>query len=215
MDDAPPGDAAMDRIEPATAPADTAAPDKIAMDKAALRRTLRATRRAFLTSLDPRELAELYRGLILRLLPHLEGTTTVCAYVATGGEIDPLEILLHAAGRGIRTALPRIESRDEPMTFRYWTPGEELIPGPLGLTQPTARAEICHPDLILAPLLGFDRTLGRIGQGAGFYDRAFAANPESRRIGLAWSVQEVGLIPTDPWDMPLHGIATEREWIAA
>jgi 5-formyltetrahydrofolate cyclo-ligase len=199
MHDAPTGDAAMART---------------LIDKTALRRTLRARRRAFLAALDPRQTAELYRGLVLRLLPQMEGATIVCAYVATGGEIDPLEILLHAAGMGLRTALPRVESRDEPMTFRSWIPGEELVPGPLGLTQPTAAAEICRPDLILTPLLGFDRTLGRIGQGAGFYDRAFAANPDARRIGLAWSVQEVDTIPTDPWDMPLHGIATEREWIA-
>ncbi|MDB5688855.1 MAG: hypothetical protein JWL91_731 [Sphingomonas bacterium] len=196
------------------APTGEAATDRTFLDKAALRRALRARRRAFLGSLDPRQTAELYRGLVLRLLPHMEGATIVCAYVATGGEIDPLEILLHAAGMGLRTALPRIESREEPMTFRSWIPGEELVPGPLGLTQPTAMAQICRPDLILTPLLGFDRTLGRIGQGAGFYDRAFAANPDARRIGLAWSVQEVDLIPTDPWDMPLHGIATEREWIA-
>jgi 5-formyltetrahydrofolate cyclo-ligase len=185
------------------------------MDKAELRRTLRARRRAFLAGLDPRDLAALYRDLVLRLVPHLGGARTVAAYVATGGEIDPLQILLHAAGQGIRTALPRVESREEPMTFRYWTPGEELIPGPLGLTQPTARAAVCEPDLILTPLLGFDRTLGRIGQGAGFYDRAFAAFPAARRIGLAWSVQEVEVIPIDPWDVPLHGLATEREWIAA
>jgi 5-formyltetrahydrofolate cyclo-ligase len=185
------------------------------MDKAELRRVLRARRRTFLAGLDPREQAALYRDLVLRLVPHLADTRIVAAYVATGGEIDPLQILLHASALGIRTALPRIESREEPMTFRYWTPGEELIPGPLGLTQPTPDAAICEPDLILAPLLGFDRTLGRIGQGAGFYDRAFAAFPAARRIGLAWSVQEVEAIPMDPWDVPLHGLATEREWIAA
>jgi 5-formyltetrahydrofolate cyclo-ligase len=209
MENAPTGDTTMDGTTPDAAPA-----DRILIEKTALRRALRARRRAFLGGLDPREAAELYRGLVQRLLPHMESATVVCAYVATGGEIDPLEILLHAAGMGLRTALPRVESREEPMTFRYWMPGEELVSGPLGLTQPTDRAEICHPDLILTPLLGFDRTLGRIGQGAGFYDRAFAAHPAARRIGLAWSVQEVDRIPTDPWDMPLHGIATEREWIA-
>jgi len=185
------------------------------MDKAELRRVLRARRRTFLAGLDPRDLAALHRDLVLRLVPHIRDARIVSAYVATGGEIDPLQILLHAAGMGLRTALPRIESREEPMTFRYWTPGEELIPGPLGLTQPTADATLCEPDLILTPLLGFDRTLGRIGQGAGFYDRAFAAYPAARRIGLAWSVQEVEAIPMDPWDMPLHGLATEREWISA
>jgi 5-formyltetrahydrofolate cyclo-ligase len=185
------------------------------MDKTELRRMLRARRRAFLAGLDARDLTALYNDLLQRLAPHLEGARTIAAYVATGGEIDPLQILLHAAGQGLRTALPRVESREEPMTFRTWSPGEELIAGPLGLTQPTAQAAVCEPDLILAPLLGFDRTLGRIGQGAGFYDRAFATFPNARRIGLAWSVQEVDAIPMDPWDVPLHGLATEREWITA
>ena len=183
------------------------------MDKAELRRLLRTRRRGFLAGLDPRDLAALHRDLVLRLAPRLAGARIVSAYVATGGEIDPLEILLHAAGMGMRTALPRVESREEPMSFRCWTPGDELVSGPLGLTQPAAAAAVCEPDLILTPLLGFDRALGRIGQGAGFYDRAFAAHPHARRIGLAWSVQEVDAIPIDPWDVPLHGLATEREWI--
>ena len=89
------------------------------------------------------------------------------------------------------------------------------MPGAFGLLQPRSDAEEVSPDLILAPLVGFDRALRRIGQGAGFYDRAFARLPDARRIGLAWSVQEVDALPTDPWDVPLHAVATEREWIGA
>ena len=53
----------------------------------------------------------------------------------------------------------------------------------------------------------------RLGQGAGFYDRAFARLPAALRIGLAWSVQEVDILPADPWDAPLHAVVTEKEWI--
>jgi 5-formyltetrahydrofolate cyclo-ligase len=53
----------------------------------------------------------------------------------------------------------------------------------------------------------------RLGQGAGFYDRAFARLPAARRIGLAWSAQEADALPADPWDVPLHAVATEKEWI--
>jgi 5-formyltetrahydrofolate cyclo-ligase len=70
------------------------------------------------------------------------------------------------------------------------------------------------PDLILTPLVAFDRSLARLGQGAGHYDRAFARYPLARRIGVAFSVQEVERLPTDAWDVPLHAIVTEREWIA-
>jgi 5-formyltetrahydrofolate cyclo-ligase len=182
-------------------------------DRDGLRRALRARRRAFVAEAGPTGLAAAQRDLTLRLIPHLREARVVSAYVATGSEIDPLGILLHAAGLGIRTALPRVESRDQPMSFRYWQEGEELVSGPMGLIQPNAQAEVCAPDLILSPLLGFDRTMGRIGQGGGFYDRAFVAFPHARRIGLAWSVQEVDALPLEPWDVPLHGIATEREWI--
>ena len=69
------------------------------------------------------------------------------------------------------------------------------------------------PDIVLTPLVGFDRRGTRLGQGAGHYDRAFAAHPAAWRVGIAWSVQEVDALPADAWDVPLHAIATEREWI--
>ena len=69
------------------------------------------------------------------------------------------------------------------------------------------------PDIILVPLIGFDRGLHRLGQGAGYYDRASATLPDARRIGLAWSVQEWPALPQDDWDVPLHAVATERDWI--
>jgi 5-formyltetrahydrofolate cyclo-ligase len=185
------------------------------LNKTMLRRALRARRREFIAHAGPERLEAMHRELVLRLIPHLADARIVAVYVAIGGEINPLGILLHAAGMGARTALPHVVSREEPMSFRCWQPGEELVAGPMGLTQPNADAAICEPDLILTPLLGFDRALGRIGQGAGFYDRAFATHPAARRIGLAWSVQEVDALPIDPWDVPLHGIATEREWIGS
>jgi 5-formyltetrahydrofolate cyclo-ligase len=81
--------------------------------------------------------------------------------------------------------------------------------------QPLLSAEACAPDLILTPLVGFDRALNRLGQGAGYYDRAFAARPDSLRIGIAWSIQECDGLMTDPWDMPLDAVLTEKEWITA
>ena len=76
-----------------------------------------------------------------------------------------------------------------------------------------ATVEATAPDVILLPLIGFDRALNRLGQGAGYYDRACAALPDARRIGLAWNVQEWPALPADPWDVPLDAVATQREWI--
>lgn len=180
-------------------------------EKAALRALLREKRRAHVARLPDRAAA--LDALAGHVLAHLGAARIIAGYVAVGDEADPLPILLAAHARGRALALPRITKRTEPMHFHRWAPGDPLHPGPFGLLQPSADAPPAAPDLILAPLLGFDRGLARIGQGAGFYDRAFARFPEARRIGIAWSAQEVAALPLDPWDMPLHAIATEREWI--
>ena len=99
------------------------------------------------------------------------------------------------------------------MRFLAWAEGTALVAGPFGLRQPPADAAALAPDLILTPLLAFDAKLDRLGQGAGYYDRAFAQFPDARRIGVAWDVQRVDALPVDAWDMPLHAIVTEREWI--
>ena len=99
------------------------------------------------------------------------------------------------------------------MRFLAWDGATALIPGPFGLSQPPADAVALVPDIILTPLLALDPKLNRLGQGAGYYDRAFAQFPLARRIGVAWSVQQVEAVPTDAWDMPLHAVITEQGWI--
>ena len=94
-----------------------------------------------------------------------------------------------------------------------WRAGDPLVGGPSGLLQPASDAAPLVPDMVLVPLIGFDRALHRLGQGAGYYDRACAVLSDARRIGLAWSVQEWPAVPCDPWDVPLHAVATERAWI--
>lgn len=183
--------------------------------KQSLRAVLRRRRRAFVDGLDGAAFDRATAALTDRVLARLGGTRIVAGYVAVGAEADPAAILhaAHAGGRAL--ALPAVTDRASPLRFLAWSPGEPLVEGPFGLVQPAPHAAEVAPDLILAPLVGFDRLLGRLGQGAGHYDRAFAAHPAARRIGLAWSVQEADAIPADPWDVALHAIATEREWIGA
>lgn len=138
----------------------------------------------------------------------------VASYVPIGSEADPapLEHAARAAGCGL--ALPHVIDRATPLRFLPWD-GEPsgLTTGAFGLRQPNPALPDIAPDVILTPLVAFDRALNRIGQGAGHYDRAFAAFPHARRIGIAWSVQEIASIAPDPWDMPLHAIATEAGWV--
>jgi len=136
----------------------------------------------------------------------------VASYVAVGNEADPAPLHDAARAAGARLALPHTVSRAEPIRFLAWD-GGPLEPGPFGLRQPPAEAPELAPDVVLAPLVGFDRRGNRLGWGAGHYDRAFATLPDARRIGVAWSVQETALEP-DAWDVPLHAVVTEKEWIA-
>lgn len=183
--------------------------------KARLRTELRARRGAWVAALDPAARRFAFRAAPTPLKALIDAAACVAGYRPTAGEADPAALLDHALEQGKAIALPHVERRSVPMRFLAWRPGDPLAPGPLGLEQPIlGTAPEVAPDLFLAPLLGFDRRLHRLGQGAAFYDRAFARYPHAVRVGVAWSVQEVEMVPDDPWDVPLHAVLTEREWIA-
>ncbi len=146
-------------------------------------------------------------------LTRLARGAVIASYIPTGGEADPARFVEAALAAGCRLALPHVVDRATSLRFLAW-PGEAaLVPGPFGLRQPAADLPELAPDIILTPLVGFDRRGNRLGQGAAHYDRAFTAHAEAWRVGIAWAVQEVAALPADSWDMPLHAIATEKEWI--
>ena len=172
-------------------------------DKLALRARLRAERDRFAAETG---------GAILAPAPFVERLPTggiVATYLPVGSEADPAMLAFAATERDCRLALPLVADRATPMRFLAWQPGEPLAPGPLGLRQPVGGEEVA-PDVFLTPLVGFDARLNRLGQGAAFYDRAFARYPDAWRVGVAWSVQQVPVIPTDIWDVPLHAVITEE-----
>jgi 5-formyltetrahydrofolate cyclo-ligase len=76
---------------------------------------------------------------------------------------------------------------------------------------------VVDPDFVIAPLAAFDRSGGRIGYGAGYYDAAIAdlaaRGRRFRLAGIAFACQEVGEVPVEPHDVRLPLIATERELV--
>ena len=174
-------------------------------DKAALRTGMRNARRRF----TPAEPIRAAPAFLERLRPGL----VVASYRPVGGEADPAPLEQAATMAGCVLALPRVESGAAPLRFLAWSLGCPLEAGPFGLCQPSADALELVPDIILTPLVAFDRTGGRLGQGAGYYDRAFILHADGWRVGVAWSIQEVPRVPVDPWDVPCHAVATEKEWI--
>lgn len=154
-------------------------------------------------------------GLRDRLLAHLLGlpAQTIGAVWPLPGEPDlrPLMAALDAADR--RVALPVIVAPDAPLAFRAWHPGAVLEAGPFGTRHPAPGADI-DPDLLLVPLVAFDRARRRLGRGGGFYDRTLAARPGVRAIGFAYAACEVACVPAVPHDVTLDAVVTDREIIA-
>ncbi len=176
-------------------------------DKRKLRAAARAARDMFVARPHPPIRVD------ARFVALLSPALTVASYQPIGSEADPAPLEQAAVAAGCALALPHVVDRATPLRFLRWTPGKPLTTGPFGLRQPGSEELTIVPDIVLTPLVAFDRFLNRIGQGAGHYDRAFNALPVARRIGVAWSVQMLDAIPADPWDMPLEAIATEKEWI--
>jgi 5-formyltetrahydrofolate cyclo-ligase len=78
----------------------------------------------------------------------------------------------------------------------------------MGTSEPVAGEEL-RPDVVLVPLLAFDRAGRRLGYGGGYYDRTLAALPAAKAIGIGYSGQEMAEVPAGPQDMRLPLIATE------
>lgn len=144
-----------------------------------------------------------------RLTPRI----TVAGYVAQGSEADISKLLNFAHETGCAVALPHLSAKSAPMRFLSWQPGDPLVSGPFGLAQPQVEAPELRPDIVLAPVVAFDRNLHRLGQGGGYYDRALALLQDSFVIGAGWSIQEIAAVPVEIWDIPLHAVLTEKEWI--
>lgn len=173
-------------------------------EKRALRAHMRAERNAFAMASD---------AVIVpppEFLDRLRPGVVVASYIPVGSEADPTPLAGAARAAGATLALPHVETRDGDIRFLEWRDDDPLTTGAFGLRQPVATAPACTPDIVLTPLVAFDDSLNRLGQGAGHYDRAFAANPNAWRLGVAWSVQQLLMIAADPWDVPLHAVVTER-----
>jgi 5-formyltetrahydrofolate cyclo-ligase len=182
-------------------------------DKADLRALARDQRRAFVATLDPLAHRLAFKVLPSPLARRLADARTVALYMGLDDEAPAQRLAAPVIAMGKRVALPRVLDRLGSMDFLPWTPDAPLIPGPFRTSHPEPGDGPVTPDAIIAPLVGFDRALNRLGQGGGYYDRAFARYPDALRIGLAWSAQELDDVPADPWDLPLDIILTEAELI--
>ena len=182
-------------------------------DKTALRALARDRRRAFVSTLDPLAHRLAFKAVPSPLARRMEDARIVALYVGLEDEAPAQRLAAQLQAIGKALALPRVLDRLGSMDFLAWHPDAPLLPGLFRTSHPDPGDGPVAPDVIIAPLVGFDRAMNRLGQGGGYYDRAFARYPDALRVGLAWSAQELDAVPADPWDLPLHAILTEVELI--
>ena len=145
--------------------------------------------------------------------------TSIAAFWPFDGEPDLLPALEFLEREGVLLALPVIvETAVRPsIIFRQWSSGTMMEPNRYGIPEPNGTPELLLPDidLMLLPLVGWDDSGGRLGMGAGFYDRAlqpFSLSSAPVRMGVAYQLQKLPRVPAEPWDIRLHMILSESGW---
>ena len=187
-------------------------------NRSLLRKQLRAARR----SLNPAQQRLAGRQLMCRLrnwLP-LVRSRHIAFYLPNDGEIDPTPLLRCMEQRGKCCYLPRLfaDGQNRVWFLRYRS-GDKLYKNRFGIPEPSIHQPAMPAwalQTVLMPLVGFDRKGNRLGMGGGFYDRSFAfkrtlGKARPLLLGLAHGLQEVDDLPFAEWDVPVDGIATDKE----
>lgn len=134
----------------------------------------------------------------------------VGAYWPFKGEYDPRPLMRALHAGGMRLALPVVVGKAMPLIFRPWWPGAAMTLGIWNIPVP-AEGDPVAPDLLLAPVVGFDSANYRLGYGGGYYDRTLAAaTKRPLTIGVGFERSRIGTVHPQPHDIPLDRIVTER-----
>jgi 5-formyltetrahydrofolate cyclo-ligase len=181
--------------------------------KAQLRRTGQARRDALPAEIR-KAAAEIIaaRAFPLAIAPGMIAS----GFMPLKSEINPLPLMRKLTDAGARLALPVVAGRGKPLIMRSWQWGEPLVPGVWGIREPPPTAPELQPDILLVPLLAFDRRGHRIGYGAGYYDLTIAqlrAKKPIAAVGIAFAAQEVEIVPRTAFDAQLDLVLTESETI--
>lgn len=192
-----------------------------ALNRTQLRRQLREQRRALSRHAQRQAAQGLYRQLAQH--PHFRRARHIALYLPNDGEIDPRPLLQAAQKRGKTTYLPVLSPWPRSkMVFQRVRPYERLIKNRFGIPEPRRnpkrQRKVWALDLVLLPLVGFDRHGGRLGMGGGFYDRSLGYRKMRKNWhkptlwGLAHECQQVDRLAMASWDVPLHATVTNKAW---
>src|SRR2546423_8336944 len=127
----------------------------------------------------------------------------VSGFMPLKTEINPLPLMRKLAAAGAQLALPAIAGRGKPLVMRAFAFGDELASGQWGIREPKPDAPEVVPDILLVPLLAFDRTGHRVGYGAGYYDMTIARARSTKSVvaaGIAFAAPAIDQVPATPRD---------------
>jgi 5-formyltetrahydrofolate cyclo-ligase len=148
------------------------------------------------------------RARLAALLDELPGAV-IGLYWPSRGEVDLRPLAEACLARDRDIALPAIIARAAPLDYRRWHPGAAMEPGPYDIPAP-ATPEAVRPDIILAPLVGFDDANYRLGYGGGYFDRTLAAAiPRPLAIGVGLEAARLASLFPQAHDIPLDFVVTE------
>ncbi|MGV3491142.1 MAG: 5-formyltetrahydrofolate cyclo-ligase [Devosia sp.] len=141
----------------------------------------------------------------------LDKSAIVAGYWPIRDEMDVMGIVARLMDSGQPVCLPVVLGGEQPLEMRMWQDGAPLYEAGYGTLAPADDAPRAIPDVVLMPLLGFDRRGTRLGYGGGYYDRTLASLAKRPRlIGFAFALQEIDAIPREAHDIPLDVIVTEH-----
>jgi len=132
-------------------------------------------------------------------------------YFPVNNEIDDLEILKKFEKKEYKICLPVVKKNFD-MDFYKFSFSEPLIVNKYGIPEPK-KTNIIYPDIILIPMVGFDKNLNRLGYGGGYYDRIIEKLMKKKKIlkiGLAFSKQQINNLPISKYDKKMDYIVTEK-----
>ena len=144
---------------------------------------------------------------------------TASLYFPINNEISPFDFINYLQKKNVTLSLPLIDKKKKSLIFKKWVPTDQLTQGPLGTMQPSKTQITILPQILVVPMLSFDRGLFRLGYGGGYYDKSIYILKKHFQkqkkffitIGLAYSIQEEKKIPREKHDMKLDYIITENE----
>ena len=151
-------------------------------------------------------------GLILNILKkkNISGKV-IGGYYPYNYEVDILQILEKFEQKNFIITLPKI-MKNLQMNFFQWSTNDPLAINKFGIPEPISK-KVKFPDILLVPLVAFDKNFNRVGYGGGFYDRYIEKIRKRKKvltIGFAYSFQKVKKIPTNNYDIKLDFIITNK-----